>query len=46
MTNNKLNENIYNTFIDKGLISLTYQKLKQIRKKREENKEQKNGQRT
>lgn len=32
-----MNENIYNTFIDKGLISLTYQKLKQIRKKREEN---------
>lgn len=41
-----MNENIHNTFIDKGLISLTYQKLKQIRKKREENKEQKNGQRT
>ena len=40
-----MNENIYNIFIDKGLISLTYQKLKQIRKKREK-KEQKNGQRT
>lgn len=40
MTNNKLNENIYNIFIDKGLISLIYQKLKQIRIKKERKKEQ------
>lgn len=38
-----MNENIYNIFIDKGLISLTYQKLKQIRKKREKKKNRKMG---
>ena len=39
--NNRLNENIYNIFIDKGLISLIYQKLKQIRKKRERKRTEK-----
>lgn len=43
MTNNKLNENIYNIFIDKGLISLIYQKLKQIRIKKKEKRTGKMG---